>query len=383
MNESVIEYLTIGHSYDPFIFKHLKELKFERQKDVNLEMIKQAFENYFNKYNGKRVGVMLSAGKDSRLLVEICCKLGIDTTGLTVGYREDMRENLIAERVCSKLGISHIFLPISRKVYSWDNMKKAMGYARGDISVSPSFGFAHDENILKLFDVVFDGSYVTDTLREDRFYRGSPMDRIMSVITQDDIVKKQDRNYISDRLIGMYSGLSLEEVAAMYINNTFLKLADTTKDLFNFECPVFDNSLLNILWSIPERDNVLRLLKRYYPKTFNIPGLRSIFPIGYPWQLHYGYRAFRNVFYNFKNGIDGGSLSFGDSGAWCGYENIYHNWFCDILKEHLDMLEKISFLDMKRIREKISQPNNRKHVVSFRRLINLVLWMEQNKEKTI
>ena len=134
--DAITEYLSIGYTLDGKTFE--KGVKYKPQHmeyprfiktNTSIPIIHSTLEKYFNNYSGKKVAVLLSGGKDSRLILEMCNRLGLDTTSITIGYNEDMNENIVAKKVSSKLGVPHRFLGIN-EAYSYENMKKIVSLSK-------------------------------------------------------------------------------------------------------------------------------------------------------------------------------------------------------------------------------------------------------------
>jgi len=372
--QAILEYLCLGHTLDDKTFirgqkykhKNIQPVTFEDWKPVRLEDAKDILEWYFLQYRNKKCAVFLSGGKDSRLLAEILKKLDIDTTGVTVAYQPDSDENKIAVKVCKKLNINYCYMPINLSMYTIPHMKSTLGYCRDDPSAMPSYNYTFYSGFLNKFDAVFDGSYLTDTKREARFYRNG------NIKTTSDTIIKEDH-----RIDEKYTG-SIEQQCTKYINDYFIKYIDCCKDIFNLEIPILNNVVMNTMWSIPEKDTVLKLLKKYYPTTYNIPRSESPFPIGYPWQIHYSYRVFRNTIRDRVKGFNGGKPSYVDSGAWCGYEDIYHRTINEVMHVLRQLIPEFEFLDQRILSMKLNAKNNREHIPTIRRIINVILWGESN-----
>lgn len=145
-NEAIAEYLTIGHTLDWKTFeegkkykpKNIRFPKLKTRPNVTVADVEKELESYFMKFSGKKVAVMLSGGKDSRLIVEMCNSLGLDTTAITTGYKRDSRENIIAEKVSSALRIPHMFLELKPEIYSEENLRRSILFRESDPTSSPS-----------------------------------------------------------------------------------------------------------------------------------------------------------------------------------------------------------------------------------------------------
>jgi len=381
-NEAIAEYLTIGRTLDWKTFeegkkykpKNMKPPRLKARPNVTVADVKKELETYFMKFAGKKVAVMLSGGKDSRLIVEMCNSLSLDTTAITVGYKRDSRENVIAEKVSLALRIPHMFLELKPEIYSEENLRRSILFCESDPTSSPSPTHYYYRDALSSFDVVFEGHYLTFILREDRFYQ--PKDNIKRLLrdtTFDSIVKEGAREKVKQRLILQNQNRTLNEISLQKSKDTHFKTFDITKNLFNLECPGNDENVLSTLWSLPDTGIVKRILKKY--KTCSLPCTRSPFPLYFPWIVHYGYKYLKNL----TGGVRGGLISNADMGGWCGYEDIYINIIKD-LAEKLSLSNSLDleFLDNSVVKRKIvGIARRRDYADSIERLVKLKIWLEE------
>ena len=383
-NEAIAEYLTIGYTLDWKTFEEGKKykprnMKFPKLKtrpDVTISDIKKELENYFMKFAGKKVAVMLSGGKDSRLVVEMCNSLGLDTTAITIGYRRDSRENIIAEKVSSALGIPHVFLELKPEIYSEENLRQSILLCEADPTSLPFPSHYYYRDTLSCFDVVLDSHYITCHLREDRFYQPKDnMKRLLRATTFDSIIKEAAREKVKQRLILQNENKTLNEMCLQETNNAHFKRHDVTKNLFNLDYPPHDENVLNAIWSLPDKGIVKAILKKYKYKTRHLPCTRSPFPLYFPWIVHYGYKYLKNL----TGGVRGGLISNADMGPWCGYEKIHMN-IVKNLAEKLSLSNSLDleFLDNSMIKRKIAGITRRRdYANSIDRLVKVKIWLEE------
>jgi len=368
--EAVAEYLTLGYTLDlktflkgkKFIPKYIRIPDLKIYFDATIADLKHALENYFLDFDGKKVAVMLSGGKDSRVIIEMCNNLGIDTTAITFGYKEDSRENIIAKRVSSVLNIPHIFLPLKKDMFSIDTIKERILCSKNDPTAAPRTHHFCYKDILSEYDAVFTGEHLTYSLREDRYYQpNNIIDRLLRTITFDDIVIMDKREKIKNKIISDSIGKSLNELALKKITDSRFKVHDMTTSLFNYECIALDKKL-NVLWSIPERENMKQIMKSYNFKTRSLSCTRSPFPLSYPWLIHYSYMKIKRL----------------HVGLWCNYYNVYSAIIKKIainlgIPDSLDF----DFIEQEIIRQKLSYADkNFDAAKTILRLIKLKLWLE-------
>lgn len=382
--EAIGEYLTLGYTlnwktfekgkkYEP---QNIKFPKLETRSNVALVDIKKELENYFMKFDGKKVAVFLSGGKDSRLIAEICKSLGLNITALTFGYGRDSRENVIAEKVSSVLGIPHVFWELTPEIYSEKNLNNCLKLYKSDPTASPRPEQYYYRDTLSKFDAVFTGDYMTYSLRQERFYQPkNVIERLLRTTTFDNIIKKKIREKIKNRLIQFNSNKTLNEICLQKFRNHHFKIYDNAKKLFGFECPAMEENILNTMWSISEKEIVKRILKKYYATTYHLSCTRSPLPLSFPWIFHYGYRYIKNTMTSTSIGLKGGLVSNADMGIWCGYEKVRANVFQRLANNLLEGLPDLDILDKKIIENKIKFVNQRRdYIPSIEKLMNFKLF---------
>jgi len=383
-NEAIAEYLTIGYTLDWKTFeegkkykpKNMKFPKLKTRPDVTIADVKRELEKYFMKFAGKKVAVMLSGGKDSRLVVEMCNSLGLDTTAITIGYRRDSRENIIAEKVSLALGIPHMFLELKPEIYSDENLRGSILFCESDPSSSPFLTHYYYKDTFSNFDVVLVTHYITAHLREDRFYQPKDnMKRLLRATTFDNIIKETVREKVKQRLILQNENKTLNEMCLQETNNAHFKRHDVTKNLFNLDYPPNDENVLNAIWSLPDKGIVKAILKKYDYKTRRFPCTRSPFPLYFPWIVHYGYKYLKNL----VGGVRCGLISNADMGPWCGYEKIHMNIVKNLAEElSLPNSLDLDFLDSSVVKRKIERITQRRgYTSSIERLVKVKIWLEE------
>jgi len=379
---AIAEYLTLGYTLDwktfwkgkNFTPKNINFPKLTIGSDVTIVDVKQALDEYFLNFDGKKVAVLLSGGKDSRIIAEMCCSLGLDTTAITFGYKKDSREYMIADKVCSMLDIPHLFFRLNPNIYSLDNLSESTLYCESDPAISPDPHYYYYRDILSKFDSVFSGETMTFPPREERFYQPKDkIERLLRTTSFDYIVKQDMREKIRQQFISMNYNKTQNEIFLQQIKNFRFKKFDVAKELFNIEVPSIDEDVLNTMWSLPETGIIKKVMKKYNFKTYNLPCTRSPFPLWFPWVIHYGYRYLKN----FVNPIDAAMRSNMGMGWWSDYWNIY----CKLIKDlatKLNLSDSLDFefIDKNVVNQKLSAANKRQdYATSLEKLIKLKIWM--------
>jgi len=382
--EAIAEYLTLGYTLNWKTFekgrtfkpKHVDIPQLKLSPQISIEDVKRALEEYFMKFNGKKVAVSLSGGKDSRLILEMCNYLDLDTTAITFGYKKDSRENIIANKVSSALNIPHIFLELKPEIYSLENIRETLEVYKYDPSSAPSEVHYYYKDILSEFDVFFKGDALTFAPREERFYQ--PKDKIKRLIrstTFDNIVKPSTREKIKLQIIENNKDKNINEIFLNQLKNFRFRRFDVTKEIINIEIPGINEKVLNTMWSLPEKGLVKKIMKKYNFKTYNLPCTRSPFPLWFPWIIHYGYKYLKN----FMLSIDATMISNLDMGIWSNYWHIYCRLMTDLAKKlSLPQSLHLDFLDSAIVEKKLKYAEEHvDYAKSLWKLIKLKIWFEE------
>ena len=181
---------------------------------------------------------------------------------------------------------------------------------------------------------------MTYPLREDKFYQPKNLlDRLLRATHFNPMVKTKYRDKVKQKLISEYQGKSLNEICLQKISNSRFRSLDSTKQLFNLEFPSLNAEVLNVMWSMPEKEIVKKILKKYNYKTYNMRCTRSPFPLSAPWLIHYAYDRLNRI----------------SQGCWSGYEDIRDSVFkeledkIDIKNIDLDIIDKNVTLNLKAV----------------------------------
>ncbi len=321
--------------------------------------------------------MLLSGGKDSRIIAEMCHKLGINITGITFGYKKDSRENIIAEKVCKKLQIPHLFLPINNNGNSLDLTKKNFAYSKNDPNSTPGSTYIYYQKNFSEYDAIFKGDFLTHSFREERFYQPkNNIQRLLKTTSFNDIVTLEKREQIKKKLVSENENKTLDEISLQKIMNTRFKKFDKAKKVVNIECPALDNHVLNMIFSVPEKENIKKIMKKYGFKTYNLPCTRSPFPLWFPWTIHYGYQYLKNMM---NSRVDYGMKSNLGMGNWAGYQKKY----ClktkkTATKLNLTDLHNFEFIDKQVVKQKINKADERwDYAKDLGKLITVKLWLEE------
>jgi len=277
--------------------------------------------------------------------------LGIDITGITFGYKKDSREYRIAEKVCKKLQIPHIFLPIHNENKSFDVMTKGFNYSKNDPTSAPGSTYLSHQKTFSEYDAIFKGDFLTHSLREERFYQPkNNIQRLLKNTSFNDAATLEKRQQIKKKLVSENENKTLDEISFQKIMNTRFKKFDKAKKVVNIECPALDNHVLNSILSVPEKENIKRIMKKYGFKTYELPCTRSPFPLWFPWTIHYGYHHLKNMV---DSRVDYCMKSNLGMGNWAGYQKK----FCKKTKKtatklNLTDLNNFEFIDKQVVKQR-------------------------------
>jgi hypothetical protein len=302
-----------GRKWKP---KYINYPRFNK-RESSYELILKKFEDYFSEFEGKEIAIMMSGGKDSRFLLEIANSQGCNVTGITLGITEKgNQENMIAKKVCNFLGKEHHFLKINIT-------KESIDYVTTETPEIPvgltEFLYGNKEKLSEMFDIIFAGDHLTYPKREERFYQkryDTIADRTMPKISKGIIPEDQEIR-IQKELMEKYKDLSLEEASLVNIKDGRFKRVDTINSFLDYRLPAINEDILNALWSIPEKENIKKMMKLAKHKTLKLPCTRSPFKLKRHWLIHYGYHILKNIRYINKTDM----ISNYGMGYSSGYKN--------------------------------------------------------------
>lgn len=369
MNENILSYLTVG--FAPY--NNYPELKTGKYV---IDDYYDALYDYICSFSGD-IAITLSGGKDSRLLAELCKKAGHNTTTITFGYDKNSIENRIAEKVSNKLGMKHVLLAIKPEMYTADNFSNLTNVMNYQVPWQiPSLIYYMHKNILSDFDAIFDGWGLTLTLRERRFYRTKDTFELMSsIIHFDDIIKCESRELIQNKLINRFKNMTPDQFCYFLSFDSFAEQYFFIKQhFFNLCIPFFDSSAVrDVYFSIPEKDIIIRMFRKYNLCTAHIQMTTSPFPLWFPWYIHYGYTYING----FKSNIRGlKSKVVLNQGIWLQHRIKYVEAIKKLCKDiHLENLIKDDVFDEHVLIEKMNNVDCREdYALVIERLINYFFW---------
>ena len=105
--EAIAEFLVLRYIIGDKTFQNGKKAElpsippFETYENATIEDVEENLKESLHKQikNKKRIGISLSGGKDSRLLLSMIKSLGIDATAVTIGDIPGRDEEKVAKKV--------------------------------------------------------------------------------------------------------------------------------------------------------------------------------------------------------------------------------------------------------------------------------------------
>ncbi|MGF3553928.1 MAG: asparagine synthase-related protein [Thermoplasmatota archaeon] len=373
LTDDLLMFLTTG--FAPY--KDHPELKLGK---YNIDDYYNALYKYVCSFSGN-IAITLSGGKDSRLLAELCNKAGHTTTTITFGYDRNGIENRIAEKVSKTLGMKHIFLAIKPEMYIAANFQEMIQLIKFQNPWEiPDIIYHLHKPILSCYDAVLDGYALTLSAREQRFYRPkNTLSLMFSLIHFDEIITPKYRENVRSRLIARFKDMTKDEFNFFITFDMFAEKYNAIKKyLFNLCIPFFDSGeIRNIEFSIPEKDIVQNIFRKYNLCTAKIQMTSSPFPLWFPWYIHYGYSYF-HIFMSNMSGLK--SKIIVNQGVWLEHRDKYADAIRKLCNDiNLKTLLKEGVFDKQVFMEKMNNVNCREdYALVMERLVNYYFWKVKN-----
>jgi len=332
----------------------IKVPKIEFHDNATTDDVENALRNSIEKItkNKGKIGVFLSGGKDARLLLALANSLKLDVTAITVGDIENRDEEKTALKVTKTLKLPHklVRLPdvISPNMVS--EIGKVIDGTTQFSGIAPIY-LIREEVSNDDFDIVLSGNLMTEIMDtcEFRWYDSKNPFEVMKRkhFQGGELLKKEYRTIAEENFISRYKNKSLEEIIldtefkdrsrAMF---AISKLVD-----FSVVTPVADNEVINATFSLPVENRmngrlVGDILKNSYPELLRIRPSKTVFPLYFPWWIHYGIHRIKERYYFFKNNerIWAGKPRFYKMGMWDqGF--IYKYKIGDYVKKSLESFD--------------------------------------------
>lgn len=397
--EAIAEFLSLGYVLGDrtFIKGKKKKIEIDIPKlevfDADISDVEDALKKSIEAVTkGKdRIGVLLSGGKDARLLIALVNSLGLDVTGVNVGDKRNRDEEKIAAKVAKALGVPFKFVNIPDDI-SPSIVSEIGSVSDGLISFSGcSPIYLIRDDLAKDFDIVLAGTLMTEVMDtcEYRWYDSkNPLDVMKrkhlkgSKLLVPEYAKKVEENFLS-----AFRDKSLEEI----ILETEYKNRSTAFVVLNqlmdvvVDTPVRDKDVVSSVFSLPLEQRIngrlaTDIMKKSFPSLAAIPMSKTRFPLFFPWWLHYGTYQIKDRVSYYKRGkkIWNGEPRTNKMGMWDqGY--VYKYKIGDYVKESISSLD-FDILDKDFIKDVLEKHFAEEADKSgyIPRLLTLKHWLDNN-----
>jgi len=321
MNEnSITESLVIGRPLTNFSFSnniHLGEIpKIKPNGNGTINSVIKALKKDLEENAKGKVGLLLSGGKDSRMLAAIMKDIGLDVICYTYHAYPNSAEVRIAKKVAKVLDFKHKFIKLNvDKIYNQNLIDKIIKITDG----SPRFqSLLVNMNMKKVFesDIIVTGDLITEFLDSGEYRSwkdGSNINKaLLSKEALRNIVNEKYYNKAIDDLKEIYklpyNQLLLERKRDRIIrNHQYKKLGINTYQ------PATNVDVLNLAYSMPLKDRqdgrlIRKIVKIVNKDLYKLPTARSPFSLRFPLWFHIGWSK---VTHRQKYGNDGVRGRFG------------------------------------------------------------------------
>jgi hypothetical protein len=404
LNEDAItEFLTMQYVLGDHTFRKGEKAKrpvdvpkYKLHDDAKTSDVEDALKESIKKATkGKeKIGFLLSGGKDSRLLLALTKSLGLETTALSITDRPDRAELAVAGMVANSLDVPHKILELPDS-FSPDVITEIIKLTDGLVSFLGYMPYCllRDE-LSENFDVILTGDLVTEImdLCEYRWYESKdPISviRHKHFVAGRTLLKEEYVQMVDEKFVSMYKDKSLDEIILdTEIRNRRIRGLETIKAMgISIAAPVLDGNVIGATFSLPfEKRTHGRLatamLKESFPKLANIRTSQSVFPLYFPWWVHFGIQRLKDDMDFIKKGKklwDGEPRSTKLGMFDAGYQLKYT--LGDYVREEFEKFDFIKDMIKPGITEELirSHFSEEKNYDAFiAALLNVKIWMQLN-----
>ena len=366
--------------------------KLEKYKNTTFSDVEDALKNSIEKVteNKDKVSVLLSGGKDARLLLALASSLNLDVTAITVGDKTNRYEEKAASDVTKKMGVAHKIVRIP-DIISPDIISEIGEVTDGTSSFSIIAPIYLIREELSDFDIVLSGNLMTEIMDtcEYRWYDSKNPVEVMKRkhFHGGKLLKKEYLDIATENFSARYKNKSLEEII---LDTEFRNRSRAIKALnklldVTVAIPAADKDVINATFSLPieERMNgrlVMDILNKSYPDFAIVRSSKSVFPLYYPWWIHYGIQRMKDRYYFMRNNfkIWDGTPRGHKMGMWDqGF--VYKYKIGDFVKKSLDNFD-FYMIKKEVVRQVIQDHFAEKKDGSFciPKLLTLKSWLDKN-----
>lgn len=355
--KSVIESLVIGRPLTNLTFSgktHKGELPgLEPKKNGSIDEVINHLKSDLEKKAKGKVGLLLSGGKDSRMLAAILNEIGVDAICYTYHVFPNCAEVKVAKKVAETLGFEHRYIKLNvDKIYKQKAIDEIIKVTDG----SPKFQTLLLNTTIKEklgHDVIITGDLVTEFLDSGEYRSWKDGRNINNALYSKEIIRKIVKNEYYEKAVFdlkeiftlSFNQLLLERKRDRIIRNHLYK-----KVGLNFYQPATNPDVLNAAFSLPLKERqdgklIRKMVKRLNKKLYKLPTARSPFSLRWPLWFHMAWSKVTN------------RQKYGNNGVRGRYGFIDKELLMDLDYEFLDKKEIEILLD-KKDRETIFRLDN-------------------------
>ena len=397
--EGIAEFLSLGYVLNDGSFRKGKKAPIEVKKpslktfDATTDDVKVALEKTMEHSvkAGQKVGVLLSGGKDARLLAALATDLGFDVTAVNVGDAANRDEEKAAKKVATTLDIPFkvVLLPDQVSPDLVSNIRKVTDGVLSFSSITPIYLIR--DQLAKDFDVVFTGNLMTEIMDtcETRWYDS---DKALEVMTRKHmkgtrVLKPEFRDGVKQRFEKRYESKTLEEIIldTEYKNRYRCILALNKLCDVSIVTPAADKDVVNATFSLPLEQRIngrlaTSIMKKEYPKVARVRSSKTILPLSFPWWMHYGTHRVKDKIRFYMNGrkIWNGKPRTAKMGMWDqGY--LYKYKLGEYVKNSIESLD-LDILDTGFVHQLLEEhfTEQRDHSGYIPRLVTIKDWLDHS-----
>jgi asparagine synthetase B (glutamine-hydrolysing) len=398
--EAIAEFLLLNYVLGDHSFVKGKKAKIPIKKpkpklydNATSEDVETALKNSIQKAtkNKDKIGVLLSGGKDARLLLALTNSLKLDPTAITVGDVDNRYEEKTAKKVTKTLKVPHKIVRIP-DVISPNIVSELGEVLDGSISFSGSAPvYLIKDELSDDFDLVLSGNLMTEIMDtcEFRWYDSKNAFEVMKRkhFQGGRLLKEKYRDIAKENFISRYKDKSLEEIIldTEFKNRSRAIIALNKLVDFSVATPAADNEVINATFSLPveERMNgrlAVDIMKHSYPELRQIKSPKTSYPLYFPWWIHYGMYRVKERYHYYTNGgkIWAGKPRFYKMGMWDqGF--VYKYKLGDYVKESLENFD-FEMINHDFVKQVLHDHFAEKKDGSFciPRLLTLKDWLDRN-----
>lgn len=317
-----------------------------------------------DKANGS-VGLLLSGGKDSRMLATILKDIDIDVKCYTYHTDSNSSEVRVAKKVANSLGFEHKFIRLHiNEIYNNHRIKEIIRVTQG----APIFQSLLVNMVIKPkldSDIIFTGDLITEFFDSGEYRAWKDGNNINKALyfkeSFQDIVKKDDYTKIVKKVKDIYK-MDSKQLLVERKRDRIIRNREYIKLGINTYQPAINIETLNEVFSLPlkmRQDGRLirKIIKGLNKDVYRISTARSPFSLRFPLWFHIGWSK---ITHRQKYGNNGARGRYGFIDSATLLKNIDYD-----------------FINKKKIEKYLSE-NNRKTIFRLDNLRQYNMVVEKN-----